>query len=291
MQDIKKWKILWGIVLCLGVYPLCLYASQGQGGQGDYILGPGDVIEITVYEEPELTRVVRISANGTITFPLVGQVEANNCTVSQLELKLARILGEDYLVNPQVSVYVKSYESKQVLVLGAVNKPGAYPLSAKATVLEMLSRAEGVELKQGGKSLILLRKGKSNTGEVGGGDPQEIITMDLNKLLVEGDTKYNIYVQNGDIIHVPKSDSVFVFGQVKNPGSYTLEKEVTVLQAITMAGGVTRIANPSKVKIIRVNDGYKENIMINLNEITDGDKSKDVRLRSEDIVVVPESFF
>ncbi len=275
--------------IMLVVSMMCLLAVPALANQ-DYKIGSRDVIKISVYEEADLTKTVRVSSEGMISFPLLGNLKVAGLTVTGLEYKLTRLLAKDYLVNPQVSVFVEGYHSKKVFVLGAVNKPGSYELMGDATVLEMISRAEGIT-EDGGSSLILLRSRPGSKGMLSH-NAEEPIVVDLNKLLVKGDITRNIMVQDKDVIHVPKADSIFVLGEVKNPGSFKLEgKSITVMQAITMAGGLTRIAAPRRTKVIRVEAGQEKSILVDLKEIMEGNKRRDVVLKAEDMVIVSESFF
>ncbi len=263
----------------------------------DYIIGGGDILGISVYEEPDLTKTLRVSTNGTISFPLLGDLHVAGLTAVKVEKKLEGLLREGYLVNPQVSVMVKEYHSKEVFILGAVNKPGAYPLKRESTLLEVISRAGGIlkktEYELAGNSLILLRPGPS--GEAEGNDQKGVkyFRVDLKRLTEGGDVSLNMVVQANDTIFIPRADTVFVFGQVKNPGAYKMvEKGMTVLEAVTMAGGLTRLAAASRTRVIRAEGGDEKTIRVNLNQITDrGDKSKDIVLEAGDVVVVPESFF
>jgi polysaccharide export outer membrane protein len=261
----------------------------------DYRLGGKDVLKIMVYGEPDLERTVRVSRDGSITFPLIGEVKVGGLTAAQVEEKLEQLLGRDYLVNPQVSVFIEEFHSKEIYILGAVNNPGAYPLTGKANLLEMISRAGGIDTTKGvkiGKNLILIRSNRNETGSDNSSEETDSITIDLEKLLKEGDPSLNVLLHNGDIIYVPKAETFFVFGEVKKPGSYPLEKETTVVEAITMAGGFTDIAAPNRTRIIRSEGSKETTIRVNVKNITKGgDKSKDIYLKPGDIIVVPESFF
>lgn len=261
----------------------------------EYKLGGKDVLKITVYGEPDLERTVRVSRHGTISFPLIGEVGVEGMTAAQVEEKLEELLGRDYLVNPQVSIFIEEFHSKEVYILGAVTKPGAYPLLGKASLLEMVSQAGGIDVREGaksGKNLILIRSAPNETTPGKSPDESETLTIDLEKLLKGGDLSLNLALHSGDIIYVPKADSVFVFGEVKKPGSYPLEKETTVVEAITMAEGFTDIAAPNRTRIIRSEAGKERTIPVNVKDITKGgDKSKDITLKPGDIIVVPESFF
>lgn len=257
----------------------------------DYRIGGGDLLNIVVYEEPDLSGVVRVSADGNISFWLLDEVEVAELTAVEVEEKLTELLGRDYLVNPQVMVTIVEYRSKYVFVLGAVQLPGSYPLMGKETVLEMLSQAGGIDKDQGGNTLVVLRapSGDRQTSE----EVTISITIDLGKLLQEGDIAQNIPVQDRDVLYIPKSDSVYVFGEVQKPGPVKLSgREMTLLEALTEAGGQTKMAALNRTKIIRVVDGDEQTIRVKVDDIIkSGEKSKDVLLRPGDIIVVPESFF
>ncbi|MFH0926804.1 MAG: polysaccharide biosynthesis/export family protein [bacterium] len=260
-------------------------------GQSDYIIGPKDIIEIAVYDEPDLSKTIQLSSDGDINFPLLGEVKLGGLTVSEAEKKLTTFLKKDYLVNPQVNIFVKEYKSKKIYVLGAVKNPGVYELKNRSSLMEMISNAGGLD-NTAGKSLILIKSGSLKENSIGELSSDAPIQINLDDLLTEGDIKLNLEVQDGDVLHVPKADSIYVFGQVKTPGLYKLEgKEVSVLQGITMAGGLTRISSPNNTKIIRVEDGHEKTIEVRLKDIINGDKNKDVFLKKGDIVIVPESFF
>ncbi len=277
---------IWYLLLPV-VWIVSLTAAVAQNNQ-DYRIGAQDILKITVYEEPDLTNTVRVTSDGMITFPLIGNIKVAGLTVTDLEQKLTELLARDYLVNPQIYVFIEGYHSKKVFVLGAVNRPGAYELSGNATILELISRAEGIT-KEGSNSLLLVR---TRVDPKTLAETNEPLVINLNKLLVEGDVSQNIKVEDKDIIHIPRMDSVFVFGEVKNPGSFKLEeKNITVMQAVTMAGGLTRIAAPKRTKIIRVGAGEEKTILVDLNGIMEGDKNKDVLLQAQDMIIVPESFF
>ncbi len=258
--------------------------------QEEYVIGGRDVLEITVYDEPDLNRKIRVSNSGYMSFPLIGDVKVAGFTAAEIEKIIESRLKQGYLVNPQVSINILEYKSSEVYVLGAVNKPGAYPLMGETNLLEALSRAGGIATtKEGylaGKELFVIRE------ESGSEERVKYIRVNLDKLLGQGDLSLNIPLKNKDTIYIPQLDSIFVFGEVKTPGSYKLlEKEVTVLEAITMAGGLTKYAAPNRVKVIRYEGGVGQTIKVNVKEITkSGDRSKDVVLKPGDVVVVPQSY-
>ncbi|MDR4507444.1 MAG: polysaccharide export protein [Candidatus Brocadiaceae bacterium] len=269
--------------------------------QSDYVIGGKDVLYITVYDEPELSydpstgRSIRVSIDGKISLPLLGIVEVSGLTAFQLEKKLARLFSEGYLINPHVSVIVGEYHSKEVFVLGAVHKPGVYPLLGNENTLEILSMAGGVITGEAGplasNDLIIIRKkGLQSTSPAD--NNIEYIRLDLQKILREGDISLNIAIQDQDTLYIPMAESVFVFGEVKTPGAIKfLEKDITVIEAISIAGGLTPIAAPNRTRIVRMEDGVEKIIHVNVKRIIKGEKGRDVILKPGDIVMVPETFF
>ncbi len=257
----------------------------------EYVIGGKDVLEITVYDEPDLNRKVRVSNKGYISFPLIGDVKVAELTAAQVEKKLESLLKGGYIVNPQVSINILEYRSSEIYVLGAINKPGAYPLMGENSLLEALSRAGGIATTQGGipasKELIVLRE------ESGAGVGIKYIRINLDKLLSQGDLSLNLTLKDNDTIYVPQADSIFVFGEVNSPGSFMLlQKKVTVLEAITMAGGLTKYAASNRTKVITHEGGTDKTLKVDIKAITKGgDRSKDVVLKPGDVVFVPQSYF
>jgi polysaccharide biosynthesis/export protein len=252
----------------------------------EYVIGGMDALEITVYQEKDLSGIFRVAADGNISFPLVGNVRVSGLTPPQAQQKLEALLREGYLKRPQVLVTVKEYHSKGVSVLGAVNKPGSYQLlGGRTTLLELLSMAEGVSLKEeASKSLILVRP-----DETGG---TKSTTIDLDRLLREGDASLNMIVQPNDTIYVTKADTIVVYGEVQKPGTFPLEgKEMTVLEVLSRAGGLTKFAAPNRTRLIRVVDGKEKSTQVRVGDIIKGDRAKDMTLQPGDIIVVPESYF
>lgn len=253
----------------------------------DYAIGGRDILKIVVFEEPDLSKdEIRVSNDGYITFPLIGRVQVEGLTANELEKEMVRRLGKDFLVNPQVTAQVKEFASKTVNVLGAVKSPGALPLKGPITLLETLARAGGISVEEAGRSIVVLRPVAGKEKGV------KHMTINLNLLLKGGDISQNIFLQDKDTVFIPQADQIFVFGEVKSPGPYKLrERTISVVEAITMAGGPTRLGATNRTRIVRVEGGEERVLYVNVEDITKGDKSKDIVLQSGDIVVVPESYF
>jgi len=263
----------------------------------NYILGPEDVINIEVFNLPELSKTVRVANDGTVTLPLIGRVQAAGLTTEQLRKELADKWGENYLQDPQVTVFVSEFKAKPVSVIGAVEKPGLYPLTGRRTLIEMLSMAGGFGKRAtsaAGRTVLITRK--SGFGDLQPVDGMHVrgpdqIEIDLNRLLYTKDEALNIEMKPLDIISVSKADVVYVTGAVKRPGGFVLEDRptMTVLQAIAMAEGFTPTSAKQSARILRTNhDGSKTEVPINLSKIIRG-KAQDTTLAANDILFVPDS--
>ncbi len=253
----------------------------------EYVIGPQDVLKITVWDHDDLEREVTVSEDGNFSYPLVGKVHAEGLTVSGLEKEIEKRLSGKYIINPQVNVTVKEYKSKQVFVLGEVGGtgtgkgPGAYPLIGKTTLMEILAEAGG-PTKDAGSEVVIIRpkKKKATPVPLEKASEDEIIRVSLRRLL-EGDMSQNVVLEPNDTVYVPKAEYFYVFGEVKQPGKYILEKGVTVLKAITIAGGTTEKASINKTKIVREKDGQKVEIKAKMTD----------PVYPGDTIIVPESLF
>jgi len=271
--------------------------SSGTLAGPNYVLGPEDVINIEVFNLPELSKTVRVANDGMVTLPLIGRVQAAGFTAEQLRKELADKWGENYLQDPQVTVFVNEFKAKPVSVIGAVERPGLFPLTGRRTLIEMLSMAGGFGKRgtsSAGRTVLVTRK--SGFGDLQPVDGMHIrgpdqIEIDLNRLLYTRDEALNIEMKPLDIISVSKAEVVYVTGAVRQPGGFVLEDRptMTVLQAIAMAQGFTPTAARRSARILRTNqDGSKSEARINLSKIING-KAEDTTLAANDILFVPDS--
>lgn len=270
---------------------LSLPAGRAVAKERDYRVGGYDVVDITVYEEEDLSREkVRISADGYISFPLIGRLKVDGMTTSEIESLIALKLAEgQYLLDAHVSVIVTDYLSKQFMVLGSVQEPGSYSLREQERLLDAISKAGGIDFEQGGKQGMIIRTENLGTDN----ERKIVITVDLPALLKGGDQFANLPLMNKDLIYIPKADFFYIIGQVQEPGSFPyLEKAITLVEAIGKAGGFTPIAARNRTRIIRVEDGVEKIIEVKVDEITEaGKKGQDILIQPGDVIVVPESFF
>jgi polysaccharide export outer membrane protein len=277
----------------------------------DYRIGSDDQLTIAVLEAAELNGAPRVSASGEISLALIGTVHAEGLTPQELELVLQELLRRTYIKNPHVTVQVGDMQSHPIAVFGAVKKPGVFQVRQAKTVIELLSMAEGLDV-DAGDSVIVERHGgtrpqdidsltHANSGAKSGpvaAKPQgeaaapKTIEVDLKKLLETGDPALNVLVEPGDVVKVPRAGLVYVVGQVKKPGGYELKsnENISVLQAVALAEGLTSTSSSSYARIIRTSEttGRRQEIPINLNKILAG-KQPDPMLKPRDIVFVPNS--
>jgi polysaccharide export outer membrane protein len=260
-----------------------------KNGPEEYRTGLGDVLRITVYEDKALNlEKARINSEGCIQFPLLGTLKIAGKTVSGIESMIAEKLKDmDFLVNPHVSVQIAEYNSRQVVILGAVNRPGSYALSKEETLLEILSKAGGVREQEAGQHLILIRQ-ENNLDA----NPEIAIQIPLSELLSSTDQSVNLSMQADDTVYIPGASKFFVIGQVQRPGGYIFKSGTSVAEAISMAGGFTPIAAPNRVHITRMSQNKKEVIRVNVKKmINDGPHNSNVMVQPNDLIVVPESYF
>lgn len=265
----------------------------------DYKVGGYDVLSIIVYEEKDLSREsVRVTAEGYITFPLIGRIRVADLTTTEIEKQIAKMLAEkEYLLDAHVSVMVVKYEGRKFSALGAIFNPGQYPLQARERVLDGISKAGGLaSMRQSGgreepqsqEGMIIrtLNQGKASEIKI-------VITFDLQGLLKGRDQNANILLAEKDVIYIPSADFFYIIGEVKNPGSYAFtKKDITIVEAISMAGGFTHIAARNRTRIVRVDKGKEKIYDVNMDAITrSGKMIQALPIKPNDLIVVPESFF
>ena len=285
--------------------------------QGEYRIGSHDLLEINVFEAPDLNRSLRVSAGGEISMPLLGAVQSSGLTARELEGTLEVRLRQ-YMKDPHVGVFVTTVESHPVSVVGAVKKPGVFQIRGTKTVLEMLSMAEGLSDDAGDEVLVMRGAGLHFGSDSNGGSanpatspaPQspsqtqmpsgaaddlsynDTIKINLKDLLESGDQRFNVAVYPGDIVKVTRGGIIYVIGDVKKPGGFVLktDQNMSVLKAIALAEGLNATAAKSRTKIIRTDEktGQRFEFPIDLGKVLAG-KTPDTPLKPADIVFIPNS--
>jgi polysaccharide export outer membrane protein len=224
-------------------------AAQRPAAPPEYIVGVQDRLAVTVFNEPALTRTVTVDASGTFDFPLVGRIKANGLTVRAIEEDLTSRLGKDFYVNPQVTIEVETYRSQFVYVTGQVRNPGAVPLTGNMTAMDALARV-GSPTPDAGPYVVINRRNPHGTDGQSTHAAEKVSMEDLLNGLAQ-----NIILHDGDTIFVPKAEPFFVTGQVRNPGLYLLDRQITFAKAVSMAGGVTERGSRTRIRVTRVVDG------------------------------------
>ena len=271
--------------------PSTLRGSSSEQPSERYRIGPGDVLEVRVYNRPQLSRdAIRVEGNGMIRMPLIeGEIQAACKTEGELAKDISTRYAR-YYRNLPVDVFIKEYHAREVALIGAVNDQGRYQMQRRIRLLELLTFAKGPSEKAG-QTINIVRAPRTElcaTSSDAAKAEGDFISLRLNDTL-RGDQAANPYVEPGDIVTIPEADQVYVVGNVYSPKSLPLREPITVSRAIAMAGGPLRDSKTDKIRIMRQTGGGSQTEMfVNLNAIAQK-KAEDVQLRPNDIVEVPES--
>lgn len=232
-------------------------AAQPTPEAANYTVGPQDVLTVTVFNEPQLSGQFRVENDGQFTYPFLGRIKAAGTTAGEIGAVLKVKLADGYLRNPQITVEVAQFRSQSVFVMGEVRTPGKYTQSGAVTLIEALAQAGSTTGSAGHEVLILhpkeALKGGPTLPEDGDADVERVNLREIES----GKLSQNVIIRDGDTIFVPKAERFYVIGQVRNPGSYVLEPNMTVLQAIALAGGVSDRGSNRRLRIIRMVDDKK----------------------------------
>lgn len=263
----KLYKSFFSLVLTFLLFTSVSFAAE------DVLLGPGDVLKVSVFEQPDLSLEVRVSDSGTITYPLIGSVRVGGGTPAEAERKIANLLeAGGYLKNPHVSIIVAQLQSLQASVLGQVGRPGRYPLDSARTLADVLALAGGIA--PDGADIITIVQ-KTN-------DKSVRTTIDIAEMMRSGNLESNIEIKGGDIVYVERSPKFYIYGEVQRPGQYRLEHKMTVLQALSVGGGLTMRGTEKGVILKRQNSNGEIEVI----------KAKhDDLIQQNDVVYIKESFF
>ena len=209
----------------------------------DYLLGSGDLLAVKVFESEDLQAEVRVSSRGNINLPLLDDINVLNLTAAEAEQKIEDLYRKDFLHDPHVSVYIKEHMSKQITIVGAVQEPGTYDYISRRKLLDVLAMGDGLADDAG--SLAYITRSDPKTGKMAN------YVVDLEDLINNGNMAYNHPILGGDVIFIPESGYCFVDGAVRKPGTYPLTGNMTITEAITVAGGLAGWADDDKIKLIR----------------------------------------
>jgi polysaccharide export outer membrane protein len=263
---IMKRLVLWMMAAVMAM-------TMGVAAAAEVLLGPGDVVRMSVYGSPDLTVETRISESGQLTVPLLGQVQVGGLSVAAAEKKIGDALEKGgYLKKAQVNMLITALTSQQVSVLGQVNRPGRYPVEGKRKVLDLLAMAGGIST-EGGDTVGLVRTRNGTT-------TREII--DVVDMVRKGELNRDYEVAGGDIIYVERAPRAYVTGEVQRPGPLRIERGMTIQQAVSAGGGLTPRGSNNGMRVTRRDaNGGVSTIDVKAHDL----------IQVDDVITVRESWF
>jgi len=252
---------------------------------GDYEVGPGDVLEVNVFGNEDLSRIPTVQTNGAVSLPLLGEVQVAGLTVAEVQRKITNLLAKDYLVNPQVEVKVREYQSQYVSVVGEVNSPGRKPIRGRMRLIDALLESGGFKASASAEVMITRTDGTFEGGR------RSINVRISSAASLQDQINLELPLKNGDIITAMPKAFVTVDGEVNRPGRYAIESDLTVTGAVSLAGGLTRFGS-SDVKVRRTDPqtGRTSILEVSLKDVRNG-KKPDVPLLPNDVISVARRIF
>jgi polysaccharide export outer membrane protein len=251
----------------------------------DYEVGPGDVLEVNVFGNDDLSRIPTVQTNGAISLPLLGEVQVAGLTVGEVQRKITNLLAKDYLVNPQVEVKVREYQSQFVSVVGEVNSPGRKPIRGRMRLIDALVESGGFKPNASAEVLITRVDGTFD------GDKKSMMVRISGAATAQDAVNLELPLKNGDIITALPKAFVTVDGEVNKPGRYAIESDLTVTGAVSLAGGLTRFgSNDVKVRRMDPQSGKVTILSVDLKDVRNG-KKPDVPLLPNDVISVGRRVF
>jgi len=273
-------------------------ARASRADYRDYKVGPEDLLLVEVYGQDELKRELRVNGQGQITMPLVGVVKVGGLTTKEIEKRLMELYGSQYLRNPQVTVEVKEFHHQRVAVTGAVAEPGFYEIIGPRSLLEVLAIAGGIINEpnriQAGDVIHVIRHQNAaevaetgSTGSTHSFSPRtQTLVINLRRLVSGEAPDLNVTVHAGDVVHVPFAGNAYVLGGVKKPGNVAVRQNLTLTQAVAMAGGVDPLVGTYKITVMRFDEqGRPVSIETNLKNIA-ARTDPDLRVEDNDVILV-----
>jgi len=263
---------------------ISLIAAMGGGTAAqvsNYVIGAQDVLTISVFDEPSLSGKYAVELDGSLSFPLIGRVKAAGLSLRDFESDLRTRLASGYFRNPKITVAIEQYRSQRVFVVGAVKEPGTYALTGDMTLIEVLAKAGSTTDAAGDEVMLIRGHGLTSATLPEAGEADDITRVNIKELQGGPNAARNLALSDGDTIYVPRARVVYVFGQVKNPGSYPVQTDTTVLQVLSLAGGVLPTGAMNRLQVIRIVAGVKKEFKVKLTE----------GVNPGDTIVVPERFF
>lgn len=257
---------------------MILSRAQTVYPPGEYLLGEGDLLQVSVFEAEELDTKVRVSSRGFINLPLIETVAVKGLTAIQAEEKIEALYKASYIKNPHVTIFVEEHISQRITLVGQFKIPGTYDYPSKQRLLDVIALGGGMNEKAG--QLVQVRRSRSVSGQ------PDTLMIDLDQLITKGNTQLNIEINGGDVIFIPEAGVFFVDGSVRRPGAYPIKHHTVVQEALVEAGGFETWAKKDAIKLIRVSEnGERKVIELDLS-VPD---VREMAVNDRDILVVEES--
>ena len=292
-------KLLTSFCTVVAMFVACIAAAQWSGASSapavpgtqtppaqpiathssDYVVGAQDVLKITVFDEPTMSGSYRVDTDGSFQYPMLGRIAVGGMRVREVEQMLRTKLEDGYIKRAQVAVDVEQLRSRSIFVVGEVRSPGKYPMTVQMSLIEALAAAGSTTAAASSEVMILRPR---DAGSAKALTPEQVDQSNVTRVnlgdLQLGRLSQNVTLVEGDTIFVPKADKFFITGQVRSPGAYTYERGLTVLQAISLAGGLTEKGSSRRIKVIRSVKGKKTQQGIDLADA----------LQPGDTLVIPQ---
>lgn len=268
------------VMFLLAAVPVTAQTSSSAEQRKDYVVGAQDVLKVTVFDEPQLSGTFRVDVDGSFTYPFLGRIKAVGQNLRSIEAELARLLADGYVRRPQVAIEVEQYRSRSIFVVGEVRSPGKYALAGEMTLIEALAQAGSTTPAAGSEAMILHPADPSRPEQAEPGATPDSRTTRVNLTdLQSGKILNNVMLREGDTVFIPKAERFFVTGHVRTPGAYTYERGMTVLQAISLAGGLSEKGSDRGIKVVRLVNGYKREITVKLTDVVQANDTLVIRQR------------
>ena len=245
----------------------------------DYVIGEGDLLQVSVFEAQDLKSEVRVGARGFISLPLLGVVEVKDLTTREAEQKIEQLYTAKYLQNPHVSIFVKEQVSGKITLMGAFKKTGTYPYLARQNLFETMALGEGLAETAG--KMVQVRRGSRDS------DRSEAFLIDLNELARGGGEELNIQIKSGDVLYVPDAGMIYVDGAVRRPGNYPIKKNMNIPEAIIAAGGLGVAEEQDAITLVRSREGggKPDIVKFTMNDLQE-DAGHNIQVKDRDIIFV-----
>ena len=252
-------------------------AAQINADPSEYLLGAGDLMQVTVFESDKLNTTVRVSSRGFVTLPLLGQMSVQGLTAREAEVEIEKAYKARYLQDPHVSIFVQEHFSQRVTLMGQFKNPGTFDLISKMRLMDVMALGGGLT-EQAGRTAQIRRIGSS-------ADSPNTVLVDLDKMIREGNSQLNIEINGGDVVFVPEAGTYFVDGAVRKPGAYSISRSTKLFEALAQAGGLKPYADDKVILVRNLGNGNRKVLELGLKE----QEVQETQILDRDVLLVKAS--